>query len=220
MTTTQPLHYLSMVFGPITVRYDARVLTPRPWTLLQSCWAAELAAQAPAGPILELCAGAGQIGLAAAVHTGRPLVQVDADSVACSYALTNAALAGQAEQVEVRHGRIETTLAAGERFPIILADPPYLPTGDITRWPDDPPAAIDGGADGLQLVRACLQAAHQHLTPKGMLLLQVAGESQARSVTTLLKTTGGLRLTLSETRHHDPDRAVMLVTADSPNVTA
>ena len=95
MTTAQPVDTRSQVFGPLVVRYDERVLTPRPWTLMQSLWAAELAAQATAGPILELCAGAGQIGLAAAALTGRALVQVEADPVAADYARTNAAAAGR-----------------------------------------------------------------------------------------------------------------------------
>src|SRR4051794_32540122 len=58
----------SCAFGPIMVDYDARVLTPRDWTLGQSEWAAELARGFDvAGRMLELCAGAGHIGLAAAV---------------------------------------------------------------------------------------------------------------------------------------------------------
>ena len=213
MTTTWPLSSVTMEFGPIVVRYDGRVLTPRPWTLLQSRWAAELAREAAAGPILELCAGAGQIGLAAAVLTGRPLVQVEADPVACGYAATNAALAGRAQDVEVRHGRIDTALDVAERFPIILADPPYLPNDDVQRWPDDPPSAIDGGTDGLDLIRLCLQVAQQHLLPAGMLLLQVAGEAQARAVRELVDTTTTCSLRPGETRHHDRDRAVMLLTA-------
>lgn len=201
----------SAAFGPLVVRFDARVLTPRPWTLLQSRWAADLAVRAAAGPVLELCAGAGQIGLAAAVLSGRELVQVEADPVAASYAVTNAAAAGRADQVEVRLGRIDTALGAGEQFPIILADPPYVPSVEVARWPDDPVSAIDGGADGLNLIRVCLEAAREHLADGGALLLQVAGESQAHAVAGLSADTG---LTHRETRHHDPDRAVMLLTAN------
>ena len=218
MTAAQAARTCSRVFGPLVVRYDARVLTPRPWTLLQSRWAAELATQAAAGPILELCAGAGQIGLAAAVLTGRTLVQVEADPVAAGYAVTNAALVGLAGQVDVRNGRIDTTLAAGERFPIILADPPYLPTADVTRWPEDPVAAIDGGTDGLDVVRVCLQVAGRHLAPGGALLLQVAGQTQAFAVIAHLDRTTNLGLTHRETRHHDPNRAVMLITGGVPAV--
>jgi methylase of polypeptide subunit release factors len=205
VTSAQPADTRSQVFGPLVVRYDERVL--------QSLWAAELAAQATAGPILELCAGAGQIGLAAAVLTGRSLVQVEADPVAAAYARTNARLAGRDLRVQVRNARIQTALAAGERFSIILADPPYLITDDVARWPDDPASAIDGGTDGLDLIRVCLQVASDHLTCGGVLLLQVAGDSQARAVAAILTTTAKLGLTHLETRHHDRDRAVMLITS-------
>jgi release factor glutamine methyltransferase len=202
----------SQVFGPLVIRYDERVLTPRPWTLMQSLWAAELAAQVATGPMLEVCAGAGHIGLAAAALTGRALVQVEADPVAAAYARTNAAAAGSDVQVEVRNARMETAFAAGERFPIVLADPPYLPTADVARWPDDPVTAIDGGADGLDLTRVCLRVGSDHLTRGGGMLLQVAGQRQARAVVTVLETTREFDLTHLETRHHDGDRAVMLLT--------
>ncbi|SHF73732.1 release factor glutamine methyltransferase [Jatrophihabitans endophyticus] len=169
-------------FGPVTVRYDERVLTPRSWTLTQSSWAAELAAAAPPGPLLELCAGAGHIGLAAAVLADRDLVQVEADGVAAGYARVNATAAGWGERVEVREQRLQVAVRPDERFPVVLADPPYLPTAEIARWPEDPVTAIDGGADGLALVHACLDVAGVHLAPGGWLLLQVAGPAQADAV--------------------------------------
>src|SRR4051794_20079115 len=139
-------------FGPLVVEYDARVLPPRPWTLEQSRWAAELCAETDGAPLLELCAGAGQIGLAAAVLANRDLVQVEADAVAAGYARANAVRAGWSGRVEVRTKRLEEALRPGEVFPLVLADPPYLPTADIGRWPEDPRTAIDGGRDGLTVV--------------------------------------------------------------------
>lgn len=212
MNTVETTDTRSLVFGPLLVRYDERVLTPRPWTLMQSLWATEIAARAAAGPMLELCAGAGQIGLAAAALTDRVLIQVEADPVAAAYARDNAALAGCSSRVEVRNARMQVALTAVERFPIILADPPYLPTADVPRWPMDPVTAIDGGADGLDLTRACLRVASGHLTGGGSMLLQVAGETQALAVAAMLRTTGDYDLTHVETRHHDSERAVMLLT--------
>jgi len=148
--------------------------------------------------------------------TGRALVQVEADPVAADYARTNAAAAGRDTHVEVRNTRIQTALAADERFSIILADPPYLPTADIARWPDDPVTAIDGGADGLDLTRVCLQVASDHLTRGGAMLLQVAGETQAHAVAAVLAATANLDLRHQETRHHDRDRAVMLLISRRP----
>jgi methylase of polypeptide subunit release factors len=170
--------HLSCRFGPLVVDYDERVLTPRPWTLQQSEWAAELAAEGTSGPILELCAGAGHIGLTAAVLAGRDLVQVEADPVAARYAASNAARAGWTDRTEIRTRCLRSAVRPDERFELIIADPPYLRTGDVARWPDDPVTAIDGGADGLDLIRACLSVAAAHLQPAGQLLLQVAGLRQ------------------------------------------
>ena len=77
----------------------------------------------PDGPVLELCAGAGQIGLVVAAETGRDLVQVDTGEVACGYARRNAATAGL--RTDVRCQDLRVALAPGERFPLVLADPPY-----------------------------------------------------------------------------------------------
>lgn len=195
-------------FGPLVVDLDDRVLGPRPWTLVQSEWAAGLARDAAPGPLLELCAGAGQIGLAAAVLADRDLVQVEADPVAAGYARANAARAGRAARVEVRAAPLDGALAPGERFPLVIADPPYLPTRDLARWPDDPPRAIDGGADGLAVIRACLAVAARHLEPGGHLLLQVAGPAQADRVTALLAASPLARAGL---RVVDPERAVLLL---------
>jgi release factor glutamine methyltransferase len=202
----------SCPFGPLLVQFDERVLTPRAWTFQQSEWAVELAAAAEPGPMLELCAGAGHIGLAAAVLAGRDLVQVEADPVAASYARSNAARAGWSQRVEVRNVGLEEALQPQERFGVIIADPPYLPSADIKRWPEDPPMAIDGGTDGLDLVRACLQLAALHLTQAGQLLLQIAGPSQAQHISDLLAATPDWELFRGELRVIDDERAILLIT--------
>ncbi|NLE98960.1 MAG: methyltransferase, partial [Propionibacterium sp.] len=69
-------------FDPLQIEYDERVLAPRPWTRMQSEWAAEIALRAPDGPVLELCSGAGHIGLEAARLSGRALVCVDQNPAA------------------------------------------------------------------------------------------------------------------------------------------
>lgn len=195
-------------FGDFEISYDSRVLEPRLWTRLQSEWAAELSLAVPQGPILELCAGAGHIGLLAATLSGRPLVQIEADPVAASFATANAMRAGMS--VEVRNVTIANALQPAERFPLILADPPYLPTPDIDAFPADPRRAIDGGKDGLDVVRECLAVANQHLELGGALLLQLRGPSQAEQVARLLDRTWP-GLTRAEVRGPDAQRAVLLV---------
>jgi len=198
-------------FGPLEVAYDERVLEPRPWTLAQSRWAAEMAIDAAPGPLLELCAGVGHIGLAAAVLADRDLVQVELDPVAGAFARANAKDAGWVSRVEVRVGRLEDVVGAGERFPLIIADPPYLPTAEVDSFPQDPVLAIDGGGDGLALIRACLVVASGSLLAGGPLLLQLAGARQADQVSTLVAAGEPAALQVLETRVIDHARAIMLL---------
>jgi methylase of polypeptide subunit release factors len=199
-------------FGPHDISYDDRVLEPRPWTLLQSEWAAELSEHAPPGPMLELCAGAGQIGLAAAWSSGRSLVQVDADPVACDFARANAAALGLGDRVEVRCGDLSSTVPLAESFPIILADPPYLPTTLVPRFPGDPVRAIDGGNDGLRVTRSCVLVIAAHLARGGAALVQVHGSRQARKLERELP----VGMCVDEVRSHDAERAVALLRRAEP----
>lgn len=196
MTTTaeQPG---TLDFGGLRIAYDARVLVPRPWTAAQSEWAAELIPTAPPGPVLELCAGAGHIGLLAVTRAPRRLVAVDVDPVACEFARRNAQHAGV--RVEVRQGDMREVLDPEERFAIVIADPPWVPGADVGRFPDDPTLAIDGGRDGLDLVRTCLGVATERLVPAGSLVLQT-GPKQADAVADLV-TDAHPRLRVVEARH-------------------
>lgn len=169
-------------FGGLTIAYDDRVLRPRPWTTAQSRWAADLLATAPDGPVLELCAGAGQIGLLVAAASDRRLACVDVSPVACQYARANAAAAGLDDRVEVREGSMDAVLAHDERFALVVADPPWVPAAEISRFPEDPPLAIDGGDDGLDVARLCVAVAAAHLLPGGSLLLQVGTRRQAEAL--------------------------------------
>ena len=69
-------------FGSLSIQFDDRVLRPRRWTTAQSAWASALLDGAPEGPVLELCAGVGHIGLLAMTGQSRPLVLVDSSQIA------------------------------------------------------------------------------------------------------------------------------------------
>lgn len=195
-------------FGVLSVAFDGRVLHPRPWTVIQATWAAELAADVPAGPILELCCGAGHIGLLAALLSGRRVVQVDSDPSACRFARLNAEAAALAADVEIRCADLGSALRPDERFPIIIADPPYIPSGELGRFPADPRAAIDGGQDGLDAVRACLDVVSGHLLELGACLLQVRGPAQLEALAPLVERRS---LVVRAARVVDDERAVALV---------
>ena len=195
-------------FGSLSICFDNRVLEPRPWTVMQAEWAQELEPSLPTGPVLEMGCGAGHIGLAAVIRNTRDLVQLDSEDGACELAARNAASAGLSERVSIRCGEFEDCLQPGESFALVLADPPYVPSSETWRYPDDPPEAIDGGADGLDGIRAALRVAAVHLVPGGAVLLQVWGEEQARQTAPIA---AALALDVVEVRTHDDHRAVALV---------
>jgi release factor glutamine methyltransferase len=193
-------------FGGLQITFDARVLRPRAWTTAQSHWASAALRDLPDGDVLELCCGAGQIGLLAVAGSTRRLVCVDVNPVAAAYTLRNAAAAGLADRVSVREGLISDVLGPGELFPLVVADPPWVPRSETSRFPEDPLLAIDGGADGMHVVQECVRAIAAHLAPAGMALLQLGTTGQAAAVATLLEGTG---LVAGEVREYD-GRGVLL----------
>lgn len=188
----------SMTFGSLEIAFDPRVLRPRPWTAAQSRWAAELLADAADGDVLELCAGAGHIGLLAVAGSNRRLVAVDANPVATEFATANARSAGLADRVDVRLGQLDEVLGAGERFALVVADPPWVRRADTGRYPEDPLLAIDGGDDGLDVARLCLEVIERHLRPGGSAVLQLGDTGQAEALGAWAAARGAL--TLGEVR--------------------
>lgn len=194
-------------FGSLRISYDERLLEPRDWTAGQSYWAAELMGTAPEGRVLELCAGAGHIGLLAIATTSRDLVAVDVNPVACEYVERNASAAGLLDRVEVRTGLIEDTIDADERFAVVIADPPWVPHADTGRFPEDPLLAIDGGDDGLEVARSCVRAIGRHLAAGGSAVLQLGSSAQ---VAALAGSIAEAALGVRETRDHERGTLVRL----------
>lgn len=195
-----------MPFGPVDIAFDEHVLVPRPWTLAQSLWGTGLLATLPPGPVLELCSGAGQIGLAAVAGTPRPLVQVDRSEDACAYARRNAEAAEVTS--DVRCGAMDEVIDDDERFVLVVADPPWVPSEEVRRFPEDPVWAIDGGDDGLDVARLCLRVAAQHLAVDGAVLLQVGSEEQVKALTPDVTAVG---LVVSELRTFERGAVALLV---------
>ena len=83
---------------------------------------------------------------------------------------------------------------AGERFDLIVSNPPYIATSDLSALPADirdyePTAALDGGADGLNSYRTLAPVLMKHLKPFGLGLLEI-GSGQHHLVSTIMATQG------------------------------
>ena len=199
---------MTVMFAGLRIEYDESLLVPREWTRAQSRWAWELLADLPAGPVLELCSGAGHIGLLATAGTGRRLVCVDTNPRAAAYARRNAQEAGVT--IEARVGRARDVIGTAERFPMIIADPPWVTSRSTALFPADPLHAIDGGADGLAVVRECVAAITAHLD--GVALLQLApGDEQADAVCSML---AGSQVEAGERRNFERGTLLRLDTLD------
>ena len=133
-----------------------------------------LASAAGAGRVaVDLCAGAGPIGIALATeHPGTTVHLVEADPLALPWLRLNVSL--QAMRMEVHHSPVGDALPALRDVDLVVANPPYLPDSDRGRLePEvadhDPAAALWGGTDGLVTIREVVAAGSRLLRPGGLL---------------------------------------------------
>ena len=167
---------------------DARALIPRPETeLLVELVLKESAA---ATSILDVATGSGVIGLSLALS--RPDVAVtlcDISPEALSLANVNALRHGIADKVTRKESDLFDCVEG--IFDVIVSNPPYIPTSDISTLSrevkNDPVLALDGGADGLRIVERLVKDALARITPGGLLALEI-GHDQALRVVEILKT--------------------------------
>ena len=171
------------------------VLIPRPETELLVSRALALMPSVPAPlSVLDLCTGSGCIAISVRLEAGVS-VSVSASDIspaALSAAERNARQLG-ARDIRFLEGSLFDPLRDGERFSMILSNPPYIPTGICGELqPEvrhDPMLALDGGKDGLDIVRGILRGAPEHLLPGGVLLMEI-GFDQAESVSHLISESG------------------------------
>ena len=161
------------------------VLIPRPETELL----VDLALKRPFRSALDLGTGSGAIALALKKHLpATRVVATDASAAALEVAKRNAARLNL--DVEWRHGRWFEPLG-GERFEAIVANPPYVSSGDphLAELQYEPMLAIVSGHDGLDAIRALAKDAPEHLLPGGWLLVE-HGMGQQAAVRALLEEAG------------------------------
>jgi methylase of polypeptide subunit release factors len=203
-----------VTFGGLRVPTDAAVIRPRPWTPQQSIWAEELSSRCSPGPILDLFAGSGHIGLEASRRTGRPAMLVDQSWEACQLASETTRV--NRLDASVLNARVSIGLCTSISPGVILADPPYVPRSEVGHFPADPVLAIDGGPDGLSITRALLQAVKPILRAEVPLILQLRGPDQADTVSRWLNTEVSLGMGVEEVRCFGTDRALALIRSTAP----
>jgi release factor glutamine methyltransferase len=158
--------------------------------------------------LLDLCTGSGAVAIALKHEIpGLEVWASDISGEALETAKTNAARllpdpavrgSGEAETEEPGHAGIrfvESDLFAGipGRFHLIVSNPPYVPCGEIENLSPEvrrePRLALDGGLDGLELIRLLAGEAPEHLYPGGGLFIE-ADPRQMAALAALLEESG------------------------------
>jgi release factor glutamine methyltransferase len=188
----EPLQYIlgSQEFMGLEFEITTAALIPRHDTEIL----VEEAVKRGAGArkVLDIGVGSGCIAVSLAMKLpGAEVFGVEQSAAALELASRNAA----------KHGAIVTMIQgslfepfSGERFDLIVSNPPYIPTAEITALQPEvrdyePCDALDGGPDGLDFYRSIIPAAPGHLESGGWLLFEM-GIGQAQKVVGLFGGTG------------------------------
>lgn len=193
----EPVAYLvgTQEFWSLSFAVDERVLVPRhdTETVIQVVLDQVGERQAP-WRVLDVCTGSGVLAVTLARELAAArVVATELSPAAAEVARANAARLGVADRVEVREGDLLASVA-GEVFDVVVANPPYIATAVIATLDREvqrePRQALDGGVDGLDLLRRLVAAAPDHVAPGGLLVLE-HGHDQGEAVRALCDATGG-----------------------------
>jgi ribosomal protein L3 glutamine methyltransferase len=129
--------------------------------------------------VLDLCTGNGSLAILAALAWPDVVVHAtDLSADALAVAQRNVQRHGLADRITLAQG--DGLLAAPGRYDLILCNPPYVNNASMLALPSEfraePRLALAGGADGMDFVRPLLAQVAQHLTPHGVLVLEVGHE--------------------------------------------
>jgi release factor glutamine methyltransferase len=199
----EPLQYVVgwAPFGHLRIRVGRGVFIPRPETeLVADRAAAHLRVAAHAGRThgepavaVDLCTGSGAIAMfvAEAVPAARVLA-TEVDPGALEWAARNL----DGTRVELLAGDLDGPLPADlrSRVDLIVANVPYVPTPAMELMPRDvrehePLVSLDGGPDGLDVLRRVVAGAGGWLAPGGWLVAEI-GDDQGETATGLLTEAG------------------------------
>ena len=197
----EPLQYVlgSTAFRELDLRTDSRALIPRPETEILVgevlAWASQQGAHLTG---VDIGTGSGAIALSLLKEGPfQMLVGTDPSRDALDLARENALSLGLAERIEFREGSLFESLQEGERFDVVISNPPYVREGErdslqaeVRDW--EPSEALFAGPKGLDILFPLVRGAPAFLKAGGLLAMEV-GDGQGVEVARAMEDTGAFR---------------------------
>jgi release factor glutamine methyltransferase len=170
--------------------------------------------------IVDVGTGSGAIAIALAHDLpDATVLAIDKSAKALEVARSNAERHALSERIAFVCGDLLAALSTRPAsVDVVVSNPPYIPTEQIpTLMPEvaahEPMMALDGGPDGLALIRPLIAQAGAALRPGGLLALEVGDGEQARAVQGLLAATGEWGSSRIRKDYKGLDRVVLAVRA-------
>ena len=183
-------------FHGLRLAVSPAVLIPRPETEGLVEWAIEVLEARADALVADVGTGSGAIACALAARLpGLRVLALDCSPAALAVAADNVRAHGLGDRVHLAAGDLLAPLSErGVRVDLVVANLPYLPSALIRSLPDEvaawePRLALDGGPDGMALLRRLVGGVAGVLGPGGSLLMEI-GEEQAGSVASLMAAEG------------------------------
>ena len=192
----EPLQYVlgRQAFRELDLEVGPGVLIPRPETEHLVEVVLRWARSGGRERLTALDVGTGSGAIALALLTEGPferVVATDASAAALEVAARNGAAYGAGDRLDLRAGSDFDPVAPGERFDVVVSNPPYVAEGErealapeVAEW--EPAEALFAGADGLEALRRIVAGAPSALLDGALLALEV-GDGQAEAVAALVR---------------------------------
>ena len=167
--------------GDLRFYVDERVIIPRSYflELLPEQIPHWLSPKKPVKRVVDVCTGSGCLAILLAHQF--PDAKVDAIELspdAMAVAKFNVAEHGLLNRIKLHRSDVFDAVPP-VKYDVILSNPPYVPTRELRGLPEEfkqePAMALDGGADGLDIIRKLLRQARERLQPHGIVVLEVGG---------------------------------------------
>ena len=195
---SEPVAYLvgQREFFSLSFKVTRDVLIPRPDTETLVMEVLDGVKGSPSAHVLDLCTGSGCVAVSVAKNAKAVrITATDISTAAIAIATDNANRHQVQDRIEFVESDLFAAIPSGRKFDVIAGNPPYIPSAEIDHLDaevakHEPRLALDGGADGLEIIRKIVEQAPKFAAPSALLLLEFTPE-QADAITQLLEKHGG-----------------------------